>query len=183
MADKYEPSKRSGKDADKYDTGKASTGKAGQKHADKYENTREGTCKGSLAQAEMDLSEGDSEEKPSGTCKNADNHHDDREGARSSDVYGKEGTCKGCSADTFGNKVNNADSSNKYDRRGKANRNGRSSDSMNPNKRSGKGADSYENSGKVSSSDTRKHVDKYENTRESDCKSSSLAELDDCSAD
>ena len=63
MADKFNPSSRSGKDADKYDTGKGSTGKGSQKHADKYENTREGKCKGSLA------------EKPVSTWVNADGNY------------------------------------------------------------------------------------------------------------
>jgi hypothetical protein len=56
---------------------------------DKYENTREGNCKAGKGNslAEMELSEGENEEKP-GNCKHADNYSSDsnhKKGAKSSD--------------------------------------------------------------------------------------------------
>ena len=77
-ADKFNPSKRSGKDSDRFDTGKGSNSKDSRKHVDKYEHTREGTCKGGKGSlAEMDLSEGDGEEKPTVTYNHDDNFKSD----------------------------------------------------------------------------------------------------------
>jgi hypothetical protein len=189
-ADKFNPSSRKGRDADRYDTGKGSNSKDSRKHVDKYENTREGECKaekGSLA--EIDLSEGDTEEKPSGTCNHADNYRSDsntKKNGKSADGFGIEGRCKACSADTFGNAVNGIDSAkckgcnaDRFDGQGKNNKNGRDSESFNPSKKSGRDADKYD-TGKGSSKDSRKHVDKYESTTEGGCRSSSLAELEEC---
>jgi hypothetical protein len=133
----------------------------------------------------MDLSEGENEEKPQGTCKHADNYRSDsNKNGKAADGFGIEGRCKACSADTFGNKADDAKgcegcNADRFDGRGKNNKNGRSSDSFNPSKKSGRDADKYD-AGKGSKSDTRKHVDKYESTNEGGCRGGSLAELDDC---